>query len=95
MKKYDRLIIRAGESIGLRLTYSDNHGGWSRGEPYTKTDFEFNPILHNEDALELAEKLELDIPFGRLKLSVQKARLYITLMAVKIADQRKLKANQK
>lgn len=85
MKKRDRLILAAGKAIGLTLTHSNNHGGWSRGTPYTKSDVEFNPLFKDEDALELAATLGIDVPFGSMGLSVKKARLYITTMAANSA----------
>lgn len=68
-KKRDRLIILAGRSIGLILKYSNNHGGWSRGEPYTESDIEFNPLSNLKDALELAEKNKFDIELSKYTLS--------------------------
>lgn len=81
MKLRDRLIHKAAKEIGLTLTYSNNHGGWSRGTPYAKDDVEFDPIACTHDAMLLAEKLGVDIPFGSRGLSLHGARLFIVLAA--------------
>jgi hypothetical protein len=81
MKLRDRLVIKAGNSIGLNLTYSNNHGGWSRGLPYTKSDIEFSPLHVLDDAFELAEKLGIDIPIGTKALTKKKAMLFVVITA--------------
>ena len=80
---YDRLTISAAKSIGINLTYSNNSGQWSRGEPYTKSDISFDPIDSNRDCLELACYHKLDVKTSEFGL--RKARLDIVIKSAKKA----------
>lgn len=79
MNKRDRLILLAAESIGVKLTFSNNLGDWSRGEPYASNDKRFNPLSCIDDACEVAEKLSIDLELSRY--AIKKAMLKVVCVA--------------
>lgn len=94
MNKRDALIHQSAAAIGITLTHSNNHGGWSRGVPYTRTDVEFDPLNSIDDAIELAVKIGIDIPFGSRLLNRRKAMLYVTVTAAKMTHNVELSGKQ-
>lgn len=68
------LLEMAAKAAGLKAQYSENYGGFSIGEPYSKGEFRWNPLDDDGDAFRLAFTLRLNIKFlGGFK-QVQAAR---------------------
>lgn len=70
------LILCAGE-FGIRLTYSDNLGGWSSGTPYSKYDKEWDPRSCSKLAFEIMIERQYLIDMEDIPCESQEARDYI------------------
>ena len=50
----DQMTILSAKAIGLKAGYSNNFGGFSVGEPYSRGEYEWNPLCSDRDAMLLA-----------------------------------------
>lgn len=50
----DQMTILSAKAIGLKVGYSNNVGGFSVGEPYSRGEYEWNPLFSDCDAMQLA-----------------------------------------
>lgn len=66
----EKLVTAAGNAMGFNVTWSNNVGDFSRGEPYTPSDKRFNPLHNKDDAFEVMFKLEINITFDIENLSI-------------------------
>lgn len=66
----EKLVTAAGIPMGFKVTWSNNVGDFSRGEPYSKNDKRFNPLHRIDDAYEVMFKLEIDSAFDSKNLNV-------------------------
>lgn len=57
------LLHLAAKSIGKTGQYSNNVGGFSFGEPYSREERSWNPLFDDGDAFRLAADLSLDIQY--------------------------------
>lgn len=56
------LLELAAEAAGIKdFGYSQNFGGYTSGEPYSKDEYRWNPLQNDGDAFRLAVKLGLSV----------------------------------
>lgn len=65
----DQMTILSAKAIGLKVGYSNNFGGLTVGEPYSRGEYEWNPLFSSSDALMLAamtgQAIFIDLPHDR------------------------------
>ena len=61
----DEITILSAKAVGLKVGYSNNFGGYSVGEPYSKGEYEWNPIFSDRDTMHLICEKKINVSHGR------------------------------
>ena len=59
----EELLTLAAKAAGIKAQYSDNYGDFSVGEPYSKGEVRWNPLISDEDAFRLMTSLRIRLMY--------------------------------